>query len=112
MLTETRSTALDLDAMERRARNEAYVLALAGHPGSTAASDALALIARVRELEAEVIAQKAIISTGMSAFRYGRGEGVAAERKRCAEVVRRRVTEDGFLGEWCRHIAEAIEWGE
>lgn len=68
------------------------------------------LRARVRELEAEVVAQKAIISTGMSAFMYGRehgrGEGVAAERKRCVEIARTLSDEVG------ERIADAIERGE
>ena len=109
---------IDLDNMEHRARPYAlpdehdYV----DPEIQDIASDVLALVARVRELETSVAAQKAIISTGMSAFAYGRGEGIAAERKRCAEVAREHAQialghADLDAHEIAESIAEAIKRG-
>lgn len=131
---------LDLDAMERWARETmrrdttklmeeflgSHVRERLENEAKLAAGDNLALIARVRELEAEVATQKAIISTGMSAFSYGRSqgreEGVAVERKRCAEVAREHIRRVDAVRDnprfsnaynfACGDIAAAIERGD
>lgn len=123
---------LDLDAIERLAKDEvAYarqVNALLAARGSRPptfealvrlpASQMLALVARVRELETEVSEQKAIISTGMSAFIYGRNqgreEGVAAERKRCTKIASDLCEKlfDSSVGYLSEGLIEAIERGD
>lgn len=133
-MTRQTSGAVDLEGVERWSRETmrrdttklmeeflgSHVRERLENEAKLAAGDNLALIARVRELEAEVATQKAIISTGMSAFSYGRSqgreEGVAVERKRCAEVARSvademdgRATRATWVG---KAIAAAIERGD
>ena len=79
--------ALDMDAMERRARW--YVTAGIPPQLASAYTDVLAIIARVRELEA----------------------GLAAERKRCADAAYSRtgVAQTSSWNRACLEIAAAIE---
>lgn len=117
-------TMIDLDAMERRAKNEvAYArqvnLALgvreARSPTFEAlvrlpAAQVLALVARVRELQGMY---EHIVSTAES---IGNAR-VTAERKRCAEVARgAKVDSASEIGDGhnvtCEDIADAIERGD
>jgi hypothetical protein len=120
------SGAVDLEGIERRARplienpKARYTIPEMQLVGRLAV-DCLTLIARVRELEEEVVAQKAIISTGMSAFSYGRShgreEGISSERKRCADVAREHEQialghPELYAHDMCEDIAAAIERGD